>query len=149
WTGEHRINPLYGTRYALDTLRRDEPERALASLYGMLAQGFTRNTFICGEGAAIVPLDKNGRLFSLPPNSAANSHFLTMLRYALVQDWDSDDDGKPETLCLAFATPKRWLADGMSFKVERAPTAFGPVTFRMTSNLANGEVATEVALPGR
>ena len=46
WTGEHRLNPLYGTRYALHVLRRDDPERALVNLYGMLAQAFTRNTFV-------------------------------------------------------------------------------------------------------
>jgi len=39
------------------------------------------------EGAAIEPLDARGRLVSLPPNSAANAHFLSMLRYLLVQDW--------------------------------------------------------------
>ena len=75
-------------------MRRDDVERGLVSFYGMLAQGFTRNTFICGEGASLKPLDDRGRLFSLPPNSAANSHFLSMLRYLLVQDSDLDDDGK-------------------------------------------------------
>ena len=55
WTSANRINPLYGTRYALDTLRRDDPERALVSFYGMLAQGFTRNTFVSGEGCSLTP----------------------------------------------------------------------------------------------
>ena len=106
WNTEYRINPLYGTRYALDVLRRDDPERALVSLYGMLAQGFTRNTFICGEGCSLKPLDDGGRIFSLPPNSAANAHFLSMLRYLLVQDSDLNDDGKPETLRLWFRHAK-------------------------------------------
>ncbi len=149
WNTEHKLNPLYGTRYALDTLRRDEPERGLVSLYGMLAQGFTRNTFICGEAAALVPLDKDGRLLSLPPNSAANGHFLSMLRYILVQDTDLNDDGKPETLRLCFATPKRWLEEGKSFKVERAPTAWGQVSLKMESHLSKGEVVAEVDLPSR
>jgi hypothetical protein len=149
WDTEFKINPLYGTRYALDTLRRDDVDRALVSLYGMLAQGFTRNTFICGEGASLKPLDGRGRLFSLPPNSAANSHFLSMLRYALIQDLDNDDDGRPETLRLAFATPKRWLEDGKKFKVERAPTTFGPVSFSMESKLNHGEVVADIQLPQR
>jgi len=149
WTGEHRVNPLYGTRYVLDTLRRDDPERALVSFYGMLAQGFTRNTFIGGEGYSLEPVDDGGRMFYLPPNSAANAHFLTMLRHLLVQDWDLDDDGKPETLRLAFATPKRWLEDGKSIVVERAPTAFGPVSFRIESQLASGCVRAEFDLPTR
>ena len=147
WTGEHRLNPLYGTRYALDVLRRDDPERALVNLYGMLAQAFTRNTFVCGEGCSLTPMDAGGRIFYCPPNSAANAHFLSMLRYALVQDWDLDDDGRPETLRLLFATPRRWLSDGQSIKVEHAPTAFGCVSVRVQSRLSRGEVITELEMP--
>jgi hypothetical protein len=149
WTSDNRINPLYGTRYALDTMRRDDPERALVSFYGMLAQGFTRNTFICGEGCTLDPVDDGGRFFYCPPNSAANAHFLSMLRHLLVQDWDLDGDGKPETLRLGFATSKRWLEDGKTIKVERAPTAFGPMSFKLESKLSQGEVVAEVDLPQR
>lgn len=149
WTSEFRVNPLYGTRYAVDTLRRDEPERALVSLYGMLAQGFTRNTFVSGEGIALEPVDAGGRFFYCPPNSAANAHFLSMLRNVLVQDWDLDDDGRPETLRLLFATPKRWLEDGKVIAVERAPTAFGEVALRVESKLGAGEVLADVTLPTR
>jgi hypothetical protein len=149
WTGYDRVNPLYGTRYTLDTLRRDDPERAIVSLYGMLAQGFTRNTFICGEGCSLPPVDDRGRIFYCPPNSAANAHFLSMLRYSLVQDWDLDDDGQPETLRLFFATPKRWLSDGQTIKVERAPTAFGEVSVRVQSRLSASEIIVEVDPPQR
>jgi len=149
WSGTQSLNPLYGMRYVLTLLRRDEPERALVSFYGMLAQGFTRNTFVAGEGSSLTPLDKYGRQFYCPPNSAGNAHFLQMLRYLLVQDWDLDDDGKPETLRLAFATPKRWLENGQSIKVERAPTAFGPVSFRIESHLNRGEIIAEIDPPHR
>ncbi|TLY34933.1 MAG: hypothetical protein E6K60_12165 [Nitrospirae bacterium] len=149
WTGEHRINPLYGTRYVLDTLRRDDPEGALVSFYGMLAQGFTRNTFVCAEGCSLAPVDDGGRFFYCPPNSAANGHFLSMLRSLLVQDWDLDDDGRPETLRLLFATPRRWLNDGQTIQVEHAPTAFGEVSARVQSRLSQGEVSAEVELPRR
>jgi hypothetical protein len=149
WNGTQSLNPLYAMRYVLTLLRRDEPERALVSFYGMLAQGFTRNTFVAGEGSSLAPLDEYGRQFYCPPNSAGNAHFLQMLRYLLVQDWDLDDDGRPETLRLAFATPKRWLEDGKTIKVERAPTAFGPVSFRLESHLANGEIKAEIDPPHR
>jgi hypothetical protein len=149
WTSAARINPLYGTRYALDTLRRDDPERALVSFYGMLAQGFTPNTFVSGEGCSLTPADPGGRFLYCPPNSAANAHFLSMLRNLLVQNWDLNDDGVPDTLRLLFATPKRWLEDGKSISVERAPTAFGPVSVRVQSHLAQGEVTAEVDLPTR
>lgn len=149
WTGEHRVNPLYGTRYALDALRRDDPERALVSFYGMLAQGFTRNTFVSAEGCSLTPLDPGGRIFYCPPNSAANAHFLSMLRSLLVQDLDLDDDGRPETLRLLFATPRRWLEDGKTIKIERAPTAFGEVSLTMRSDLRAGQVSAEIAMPER
>jgi hypothetical protein len=149
WNSDFRINPLYGTRYALDTVRRDDVDRCLVSFYGMLAQGFTRNTFVCGEGGSVTPLDEGGRFLSLPPNSAANAHFLSMLRYLLVQDLDLDDDGKPETLRLCFATPKRWLEDGKTLKVERAPTAFGPVSVKLNSHLSMGNVTADLELPER
>jgi hypothetical protein len=149
WPGAFRMNPLYGTRYAVDTLRRDDPERALVSFYGMLAQGLTRNTFVGAEGCSLTPSDDGGRLMYCPPNSAANAHLLSMLRYLLVQDWDLDDDGVPETLRLLFATPKRWLEDGKELRVERAPTAFGPVSIVVQSKLSQGKVVAEVQLPQR
>jgi hypothetical protein len=149
WNGTQSVNPLYGMRYVLTLLRRDEPERALVSFYGMLAQGFARNTFVAGEGSSLTPLDEYGRQFYCPPNSAGNAHFLQMLRYLLVQDWDLDDDGKPETLRLAFATPRRWLEDAKRIKVEHAPTAFGPVSFRMESHLNSGEIIAEIDPPHR
>lgn len=149
WNSGYRLDPLYGTRYALDALRRDDVNRALVSFYGMLAQGFTRNTFVGGEGACLVPLDEGGRLFYCPPNSAANGHLLSMLRNLVVQDLDLNDDGKPDTLRICFATPKRWLEDGKTIKLERAPTAFGRVSVKMESHLSQGGVVAEVELPER
>lgn len=149
WTGDQRVNPLYGTRYSLDALRRDDPDRALVSFYGMLAQGITRNTFIGGEGSSIQPVDSRGRVFYCPPNSAASAHIVSMMRNLLVQDWDLDDDGVPETLRIGYATSRRWLENGKEIKVERAPTAFGPVSYTVSSHLDNGEVVLTYAPPVR
>jgi hypothetical protein len=149
WNGEHRTNPLYGTRYVIDALRRDDPQRAVVSFYGMLAHGFTRNTLVGGEGCALQPADPHGRYLYCPPNSAANGHFLSMLRNLLVQDFDLDDDGRPDTLRLCYATPRRWLEDGKTIRVEKAPTAFGAVSVVLRSKLSQGEVQAEVDPPQR
>jgi hypothetical protein len=149
WLATRKINDLYGMRYALALLQRDEPDRALISFYGKLAQGFTRDTFIGGEGSDIVPLDAFGRQMYLPPNSAANSNFLQQLRYLLVQDYDTDDDTQPDTLRLLFATPRRWLADGQAIKVNRAPTMFGEVSLNVQSRLKAGEITADLKLPER
>ena len=147
WVPGGRINDLYGMRYAILLQQRDEPDRALVSFYGKLAQGMTRNTFIGAEGTSINPVDAFGRQMYLPPNSAANANFLWQLRYLLVQDWDLDDDGVPETLRLLFATPRAWLADGKQIMVERAPTSFGEVSVSVRSELKAGRVTADVSLP--
>jgi hypothetical protein len=48
-----------------------------------------------------------------------------------------------------FATPRRWLDDGRRIDVERAPTAFGPVSVSLQSHLSRGEVIANVVLPDR
>jgi hypothetical protein len=149
WLARRKINDLYGMRYALALLERDEPDRALISFYGKLAQGFTRDTFIGGEGSDIVPLDAFGRQMYLPPNSAGNANFLQQLRYVCVQDYDTDDDAQPDTLRLLFATPRRWLADGKAIKVNRAPTMFGEVSIAVESQLKDGTVTADLKLPER
>jgi hypothetical protein len=149
WVNEQNIDDLYTTRYALALLERDEPDRALVTFYGKLAQGMTRDTFIDGESSGIEPLDQYGRQMGLPPNSAANASFLLLLRYMLVQDYDFDDDGRADTLRLCFATPRRWLEDGKEIVVERAPTQFGNVSFRINSDLKHNRVTAEIDLPPR
>ncbi len=149
WAGSANLNPLYGWYYVRTVLRRDEPDRALVSFYGMLAAGLTPDTFTCGEACALEPIDQWGRQFYCPPNSAGNAFWLQMLRNLLVQDWDLGEDGQPDTLRLLFATPKRWLADGQTLKVERVPTAFGLVSVRVQSKLSQGTVTAEVDLPQR
>jgi hypothetical protein len=150
YEGAAGINPLYGLRYQLALLRRDEREKALVGFYGQLAQGMTRGTFIGGEANRfLVEADANGRTFYLPPNSTSNAAWLIQLRYLLVQDWDLDQDGKPETLRLMFGAPRRWLADGQQVRIENAPTAFGNVSLDIHSKLNAGYVAAHVTPPPR
>jgi hypothetical protein len=140
---------LYGLRYQLALLRRDEREKALVGFYGQLAQGMTRGTFIGGEGSRFLHGDENGRSFYLPPNSTSNAASLIVLRNLLVQDWDLDGDAKPDTLRLLYAVPRRWLADGQVIDVANAPTAFGPVSCRVDSKLTDGYVEARVEPPPR
>jgi hypothetical protein len=149
WVDPRNIDDLYGVRYALTLLQRDEPDRALIGFYGKLAQGMTRETFCDGESSGIIPRDRHGRQMYLPPNSAANASFLQQLRGLLVQDWDMAGDGKIDTLRLLYATPRHWLRDGATIKVERAPTAFGMVSLTAHSDLSKGEVTATVEMPSR
>jgi hypothetical protein len=149
FANEDGLDDCFGLRYTDALLRRDEPERALVSFYGKLAQGMTRDTFLSAEGTGLKPLDEFGRPMYLPPTSTGAGFFLTMLRSMLVQDYDLDNDGKPETLRMLFATPKRWLENGKEIKIENAPTAFGDVSIHIKSHLNKGEILAEIKMPQR
>ena len=143
------VNVLYGLRYVQTLLRRGDRDHARVGFCGQLAQAMTRDTFVGGEGSRFFHGDAHGRSFYLPPNSPSNATFLTTLRGLLIQDWDLDDDGRPETLRLLDAIPSRWLAHGKVVTVEKAPTAFGEVSVRAESRLKQGEVVVTVAAPPR
>ncbi len=147
FANEKGVDDLYTLRYANALLRYDDPERALVSFYGKLAHGLTRDTFIGGEGSCLVSSDGLGRDTYLPPCSSGNGFFLQTLRRLMVQDWDMDDDGTPDTLRLMFATPRRWLEDGKSITFAKAPTAFGDVSIEMHSDLAHGKVTAKLTCP--
>src|SRR6476660_5025474 len=150
FAGGDGVVPLYALRYQLALLRRDEREKALVGFYGHLAHGMTRSTFIGGEGCRfLLGADADGRGFYLPPNSTSNAVWLIMLRYLLVQDWDLDEDGRPDTLKLMYGVPRSWLADGRKIHVEKAPTMFGPVSIEADSKLLDGHVDVRITPPPR
>lgn len=149
FANEDGLDDLYGLRYIDTLLRRDEPDRAIASFYGKLAQGMTRNTFLNAEGTGLRPLDQFGRPMYLPPTCSGNALFLWQLRSMLVQDYDLDNNFEPETLRLLFATPRRWLENGKVISVKNAPTAFGEVSVRVESKITRGEVVAELKMPKR
>lgn len=149
FNGYHGVNPLYGLRYVLTLLRRDDVNAALVGFYGQLAQGMAPDTFIGGEGTRFTHGDARGRTMYLPPNSTNNATFLLALRYLLIQDWDLDDDGRPDTLRLLYAVPPRWLRDGNPIAVRQAPTAFGKLSLEVRSRLSEGGVDVAVTAPAR
>jgi hypothetical protein len=53
------------------------------------------------------------------------------------------------TLLLGQATPRKWLEDGQRIQVQRAPTYFGPVSFRIESRSRTGTIAATIELEGR
>jgi hypothetical protein len=123
------VDQVYGlnlTRFLADA---DLPDRLVLSLYGTLAGAMTRDTFVSGEAATVVPL-RGTRLGSmyLPPNNGTSAAFLETLRVALVHE-RRNARGAPVGLELAFATPRAWLRPGTTIRVEGAPTSFGEVSY--------------------
>jgi len=134
----------------LDALAElDEADQIVLSLYGKLAHGMTRNTFISGEGDSfgVVP-GQYYRALYLPPSNTNNALFLKNLHDMLVFT-HVDMEGRPEELLLAHFTPRGWLEQGKTIRVERAPTMFGPVSYTIRSQLDDGVVEAQVVPPSR
>ena len=140
---------VYGLGINEAMMEQDRADRIVLGLYGKLAHGMTRGTFISGEGDAFGPVPgEYHRSLYLPPSNTNNALFLKTLHDMLVFN-HIGAEGKPEELLLAHATPRAWLADGKEIQVERAPTLFGPVSFHLRSQLAAGRIDATVTVPAR
>ncbi|MDH4177829.1 MAG: hypothetical protein OEV72_09620, partial [Thermoleophilia bacterium] len=132
------VNPVYGSGYARFLADLDEPDLLVTGLYGQLAAGMTRGTFVAGEGTSVAPLDGvYERTAYLPPNGAANASFLETLRLLLVHETTSGLD-------LAFAIPRPWLAAGKRIAVDRLPTRFGPVSYAIDAGPTTIRIRVEI-----
>lgn len=77
-----------------------------------------------------------------PDKSYEESCFLERVRHMLA--WEEGD-----TLWIARATPREWLASGKRIAVTNAPTTFGDLSYSLASDLANSAIHAEVDIPGR
>ena len=117
----HRLRPAnivgdgLGEVYVLNQSRfladNDQPDQLALTLYGMLAAGMTRDTFVSGEAVSLLPVGTAYyRTMYMPPNLGANSSFLETLKLLLVHE-RRGPRGSPRGLDLAFSTPRAWLAE--------------------------------------
>jgi hypothetical protein len=53
------------------------------------------------------------------------------------------------TLLLAQATPRKWLEDSQKIEVQRAPTYFGPVSYRIESQAGAGKIVATIEFAGQ
>jgi len=126
----------------------DESDQLVLGLYGTLAHGVTRGTYVSGEGSTIAPVPgQYYRQMGRPPNSVATAAILNYLRLMLVHE-TAATDGRPDGLELASSTPRAWLAAGKRIAVSDAPTDFGPVSYVLEAGEKNLVRAT-VKVPPR
>ena len=75
------------------------------------------------------------------PHGEACSNYIMMLRNLLLHE-------QGDTLHIAPATPRRWMAQGRPFGVENAPTYFGKVTYTIVPNCEAKTANVSVVLQG-
>jgi len=138
---------VYGVALIETLAEQDRADQIVLSLYGKLAHGMSRGTFIAGEGDSF-DADRRYRSFYLPPNSTNNCLFLKIVHDMLIFN-HVDEQGVPEELLLAHFTPRGWLEDGKEIRVKEAPTPFGKVSFSIKSHLIQDQIEANIQTPKR
>jgi hypothetical protein len=111
-------------------LYRDDPKAAIRTFYSQLACAFSHTTFEPVEHRWM-----HGQYFG-PPST--DGSWFELFRDLLIREADD------HTLLIGQATPRKWLADGQSVQVSRAPTYFGEVSFQIQSHSASGLIRANV-----
>lgn len=114
-------------------LRRGEIRAAIRSLY---------NNFVSCYYPSVNVLTEEYRRWVHPSGPffkvADEAKFVHRLRDLLVTEFQDD-------LLLAAGAPERWLEPGREIVVTRAPTHYGPVSYRLQAG--HDQVRAEVTLP--
>lgn len=116
-------------------LRRHEIPAAIRNLY---------NDFVACYYPTVNVFTEEFRQWRSPSGpfckSPDEAKFVNRLRDSLIRE-------DPDALWLAEGTPRRWLAPGQEIEVRRAPTYFGPVSYRLKAGAAG--IDAQVQLPTR
>jgi hypothetical protein len=147
-----RVNPVYDGGYYNYRLRRGEIDRFLIGLYGRLAFGMSRYTYVSSEGQPLVRYNtEKGGFVSAQysfPNAASNADTLLMLRNALVLE-ELKDNVETGDVFLLRGAPRAWFQDGKRISAARLSTYFGDISFSVDSKLKEGKILASIDAPAR
>jgi hypothetical protein len=119
-------------------LMRGQAEHAIRAFYNSFAANLYADVRCFTEHPVVAYGIGQGPFYKTPDESA----FLTWFRYLLLME-------KGDTLVVAPGTPRRWLENGKEIKVEGAPTYFGPISYRIISEVAKDCIHVEMRPPRR
>ena len=132
--GSRAILGFISYGYALELLRLDRVEEYLLFLYSHRFHDHTPGSWTAGEVSGI-----NGgtATFCIP----AQQTIPLLVRWMLVLE-DSD----ASRLYFAKAVPREWTVSGKEIRIDRAPTRWGRVDFRMVSDPGGNKLSATVSL---
>jgi len=122
--------------HATEYLERDAIENFLYTLYSQSTTTLARETLTTYEHRSW----GESRVFELTGWAAGYwfRNFADMMARTVGKE-----------LWLMQATPRRWLRDGESVRVENLQTEFGPLSYSVASNVDSGTVAANIKIPSR
>ena len=146
---DHDWDPHYGYGVRQAWFERGQRDRFLLGFYGFLANNLSRDTWVHAEVGNVFPL----RVGNFAPERAAKRKvwrqpsykesepigsgaalLLCELRDMLVCEGRDDAGLVDGRLHLLRNAPGAWLASEKEIAVERAPTAFGRVSYRLIAD---------------
>jgi hypothetical protein len=120
-------------------LARGQHEKALLVFHSALAYGLSNDTY-----QAVERIDAGDPNYCpLQPNASGNGRYIEMMRRMVIDEQDADKG----ILWLLRGCPRQWFAEGQSVVVEGAPTLFGEMSLRVSSN--GNETAVDITCPDR
>ena len=126
--------PVYNQQ-ATAYLLRDDPKAVIRAFYSYMACAFSHSVF--------EPVEHRwawGQYFGPPSTDGA---WFELYRNMLIHELDDD------TLLLLQATPRKWLEDGKTIEVERAPTHYGRLSMKIDSQAASNRLLVQIDMPDR
>jgi hypothetical protein len=132
--GVSTIEPFYSPRSTL-FLENDEVENYLDVFYHQLASGVSHKN--------LSPCENRYGVWHMP---WADGEFHRMLLRMLVYQ-------QKDKLVLLKAIPRRWMEDSKEIRIEKQPTEYGTINFKVKSHLKDGYIEvildrTEKPIPG-
>ncbi len=136
--------PYIFTDWAISYIRRGQPDRFvdLFNVYVDTASkmmGWSEGQALDYEFTEFTPPRKGIRGGGDMPHGEGCSNYIIMLRNLFLHE-------EGDTLHIAPATPRRWMAQSQSFGVEDGPTYFGKVTFDISPSVEEGKMKCSVKL---
>lgn len=122
--------------HATEYLARDQVENFLFTLYSQSTTTMARETLTTYEHFS----GGRGRVFELTGWAAGYwfRNFADMIARTVGDE-----------LWLMQATPRRWLKDGESIRVENLQTEFGPLSYTVNSKIDTGTITAKIEIPAR
>lgn len=127
----NRGSAFYSQDLALALLERGKVEEFLRIFYTALAAGISHGTFTTTEWGD-----------NTQPHIHSIGSVIRMFRTMLIQE-------RGGTLYLLQGVPRAWFAQGQSILIRQAPTWYGPISMKSTSDVEHQTVSLDLAMPPR
>ena len=127
----------FAAGYGISNIRMGKLDRSLLNFYSMFAYGQARNLYATQEHDNFEVGSNDSWHHARQPHLHSTSELLRVTNKMLIYEERND-------ICLAYGVPKAWLEDGKTIEVKNSQTCFGPVSYRIDSNVAEKKMHVTV-----